>query len=45
MNLVPVDIADRMVALARREALWRGVLIGVICGAGLAVLLIRGLLT
>jgi hypothetical protein len=45
MNLVPIDIADRMVVLARREALWRGVLMGVIAGAGLAVLLIRGLLT
>ncbi len=45
MTVVPIDIADRMVALARREALWRGILIGVVCGAGLAVLLIRGLLT
>ena len=27
-RLIPSDIADRMIDLARREALWRGVLIG-----------------
>ncbi len=44
MSMVPLDIADRMVALARREALWRGILIGVVCGAASVALLIRGVL-
>jgi predicted RNA methylase len=44
MSMIPADIADRMIMLARREALWRGVLIGFGCGAVVAVLLIRGLL-
>jgi hypothetical protein len=44
MSLIPSDIADRMIMLARREALWRGILIGFGCGAVAAILLIRGLL-
>lgn len=28
-RLIPTDIADRMIDLVRREALWRGALIGV----------------
>lgn len=27
-RLIPADIADRMIDLTRREALWRGALIG-----------------
>lgn len=41
MTLVPVDIAARMVNLARREALWRGILIGFVCGVGAIVGLLR----
>lgn len=39
MNLIPVDVADRMVTLARREAGWRSaaILLGVILLAVLAV--------
>jgi len=30
-RLIPSDIADRMIDLSRREALWRGMLIGSAC--------------
>ena len=45
MTLIPAEMADRMVALARREALWRGILIGYVIASALSVVLIRGLLT
>lgn len=36
VRLIPSDIADRMIELARREALWRGVLIGAACTLAVA---------
>lgn len=40
MDLIPIAIADRMLALARREALWRGILIGVAVAIVLVALLL-----
>lgn len=32
MELVPAAVAERLIALSRREGLWRGVLLGFGCG-------------
>lgn len=48
MDLVPAQVADRMIELARREALWRGILIGAAVASGVAVVavvvILRGVL-
>ena len=36
MELMPIAVAEKMLEMARREALWRGILIGVIVGIVLA---------
>lgn len=48
MDLVPVQVADRMVELARQAALWRGILIGAAVASVVAVVavvvILRGVL-
>lgn len=44
MDLIPASVAERLIVAARKEALWRGVLIGGLAGVAATVFLVRALL-